>query len=276
MEDDGDWDVRLKSQAQLFSHASRAFLQPKSRGSPRTWADQFPPSSLDDHNYMVNILKAPITLSPAISPYGDDWDVIWLGHVGSDLPAQWQETEQKGKTKRDPRSLLTMFILDDETVPTQTQLRRHPFAGQVDTWSELFPPHTRIVHESRSTAGIQAYAVTQRGARRLLYQFGLMTFSGTYDIQLSDWCDGTFHDERIPDDRPICLTVQPPLVGQYYGAGGSDIYGIGGGYFRKKGSAYIRNSVMHNLHRLVMGELGRFGDVGGLVDQWPDDGEGPW
>jgi hypothetical protein len=277
MEDDADWDVRLRSEAQLFAHASRAFLQPKGRTTSRTSADQFPPSSLEDNNYFVNVLKAPVTLPPTVSPYGDNWDVIWIGHVGSELPAQWQEAEKKGDDKRkDPHSLLTLFILDDDTVPIRSQLKRHPFAGNVDTWSEFFPPHTRIVHESRGTAGIQAYAVTQRGARRLLYQFGLMTFTGTYDLQLSDWCDGSFYDERIPDDRPVCLTTQPPLVGQYYGAGGSDIYGIGGGYFRKKGSAYIRYSVMHNLHRLVMGGPRMLNDLNGLLDQWPDEGEGPW
>jgi hypothetical protein len=277
MEDDADWDVRIGSQAQVFAHASRAFLQPTRRSSPRTWADQFPPSTLQDDDYFASILKAPSTLPPQASPYGDDWDVIWLGHVGSDLPARWQELKAESKGRGgDPRSLLTIFIPDDETVPVQSQLRRHPFARHVDVWADHFAPHTRVVHESRGTAGTQAYAVTQRGARRLLYQFGLMTFTSTYDLQLSEWCDGNFHDERIPDDRPICLTVQPPLFGQYYGAGGSDIQGVGGGYFRRKGSAYIRYSVMHNMHRLVMGGPRRPDRFDGLEDQWPDGAEGPW
>lgn len=206
-----------------------------------------------------------------MSPYGDDWEVLWLGHTGGEMPVDWKSLTSNTDTP--PRSLLTVTIPDDETVPVPGHIKRHPWARKTERFSTLFPPHTRVVHEPRGIGGVQAYAVTQRGARQLLRQFGLETFTELWDISLRDFCEGVYAGNG--EERPVCLTTQPPLIAQYWSKGDSDIGNIGGGYFRKTGSINIRYSVRLNLERIIGRGRGE-GDVSGLVDQWPDEGKGPW
>ncbi|KAK7701432.1 hypothetical protein SLS57_011717 [Botryosphaeria dothidea] len=54
MEDDSDWDVRIHEQAALVAEAVRNLTVPKTE--TREW------------------------------PWGEDWDVLWLGHCGERLP----------------------------------------------------------------------------------------------------------------------------------------------------------------------------------------------
>lgn len=260
MEDDADWDVRIKAQAQSVALASQAYLQPFQNEPSQSLSTLYksPPSA--DDTPTIDLNSAPSILTPRTSPYGDNWDVIWLGHIGSHLPT---EPIPSGA---DPASFLTLFTPDD-TVASPRHLKRHPFASEPDIFASAFPPHTRVVHAARGTAGIQAYAVSQRGARKLLHRFGLEEFTASYDLMLRDWCDGVGMGESAK--RPVCIATQPPLFSQWYSSGGSDIHGIGGGYFRGTGSTYVRWSVMRNLRELAAGKEE-------LVDQWPDEGKGPW
>ena len=274
MEDDADWDIRLKSQAQAFALASQAYLQPLQNDPSHNLASLFPALSktLQEDAYVQELQNTPATKKPSTtsSPYGDDWDVIWLGHVGSHLPSDW--TSRELNSNHAPLSLLTILIPNDETVADKRHLKRHPFADRIDDFAARFDSHTRVVHEARGTAGIQAYAVSRRGARKLLLKFGLEEFTSSYDLMLRDWCDGAYEGER-----PVCITTQPPLMSQYYSKGGSDIHGIGGGYFKKSGSTYIRYSVMLNLRKLVARRTDAgLAHIEGLADQWPDEGKGPW
>lgn len=56
--------------------------------------------------------------------------------------------------------------------------------------ADEYPAHSRIVHASKATTCTQAYAVTQQGARKLLWQFGVQTLTAGWDFMLRDWCDG--------------------------------------------------------------------------------------
>jgi hypothetical protein len=125
--------------------------------------------------------------------------------------------------------------------------------------------------------GAQAYAVSQRGARRLLWQFGIDSFADGWDALLRDWCDGVYSPSQAAEARPVCLAVQPPIFSHHYAkAGGSDIHGIGGGYVKKVGSPYIRHSVRLGMEKLLYPGSGSSGEAHDLPDQWPDDGSGPW
>ena len=64
MEDDADWDVSLKSQLVEFAKGALFIQGSDNSGVPS--ARQALPSS-----------------SPIGSPYGDDWDLLWLGHCGT-------------------------------------------------------------------------------------------------------------------------------------------------------------------------------------------------
>ena len=279
MEDDVDWDIRLKSQFHQFASASRLFLQPlvNEPSTPLSRRNLLSEGAGDPP--AISVLEAPQIRQPKTSPYGDDWDVLWLGHTGGEIPLDWKTLKTNNDTP--PGSFLTVTIPDDETVPVPRHIKRHPWAHKTEHFSTLFEPHTRVVHEPRGMGGVQAYAVSQLGARRLLRQFGLETFTELWDISLRDFCEGVYSrrkgdDEEEKEERPVCLTTQPPVVAQYWSKADSDIGNIGGGYFRKTGSINVRYSVRLNMGRLLGRSLWREGDAEGLVDQWPDEGDGPW
>jgi hypothetical protein len=168
-------------------------------------------------------------------------------------------------------------------VPAKKWLKAHPFQGYLDPLADAFPPHTRAYH--RASGGelcTVGYAVSQRGARRLLHQFGIKAWNGIFDSELGRWCAGedprTDVDARISQDSKryeapkdkegidrVCLTSQPPIFAHHHPMDGeSDIGGLGGGYANKYETKYLRYSVRMNMERLVQG-------VKDLVDQWPDE-----
>jgi hypothetical protein len=260
LEDDADWDVRLKSQMQVFAQAARAFTQP-SKG--QTLAEQYS----TEPGTEFPITQLPLVSLPRVTPYGDSWDVLWLGHCGTEFPVS---------TTPNKPSTLRVTIPDDITVPPPSHLKAHPFALQ-DTLAQKYPPHTRVVHASSRTTCTQAYAVSQQGARKLLWRFGLQTLTTGWDLMLRDWCDGLYTElpgsgttSTTPASgrgrAPVCVTVQPPLFSHHYGKGAaSDIMAPGGGFVNKERemTPYVRLSVRLNMERLVAGEE--------PVEQWAHD-----
>lgn len=325
LEDDADWDIRIKSELQVFAQAARAFTQPTTRASksgqkrPLAQAELYNPAKASP-NTVVDLPLARLptrNLQPTITPYGDDWDVLWLGHCGTNFPqassaaaessdikleSSKQNLSGNPKRKREvpaPNSrtgyqpkenpnrvqtpLLRIPIANDPTVPEPQYLKPHPFALG-DPLGEEYPPHTRIVHAASETICTQAYAVSQQGARKLLWQFGLESLTAGWDLMLKDWCDGRYFDgssyksgegdpSRAGDAKrrpPICVTVQPPLFSHHYGKGpaGSDIMAPGGGFVNrnKEMTPYVRYSVRLNMGKMVDG-VRKLKD---LVDQFPD------
>jgi hypothetical protein len=160
-------------------------------------------------------------------------------------------------------------------VPKPKYLKAHPFQGDVDPLGSAYPPHTRIYH--RATGGelcTVGYAVSQRGARRLLHQFGLKKWNDIFDSELGRWCASEDEKEQLSksghqqkNKERVCLTSQPPIFAHHHPMDGeSDIGGLGGGYARKYETKYLRYSVRMNLERIVYGAKDEE-----LVDQWPDD-----
>lgn len=285
LEDDADWDVRIKSQLQVFAQAARAFTQPMGKdGMRNTMARTFTPAP-DEHSPLEFPLAGlPQDLHPKLSPYGDDWDVLWLGHCGTEFPQRSAfDQEKKEKSTIHPSHrppLMRVIVPNDPTVPSPDHMKAHPFALK-DAMADEYPAHTRIVHASKATTCTQAYAVTQQGARKLLWQFGLQTLTSGWDFMLRDWCDGIYagDDEGAgaggADTNmrlvkpPVCVTVQPPLFSHHFGKGAaSDITAPGGGFINKdkEMTPYIRWSVRLNMGRLVKGA-----GVGDLLDQYPDE-----
>ncbi|KAK4168307.1 hypothetical protein QBC43DRAFT_296957 [Cladorrhinum sp. PSN259] len=262
LEDDADWDIRIKPQLQIFAQAAQAFTQRRPGQAKQTFAEQLQAHGMAEHERNVN--KLPYIVPPRLSPYGDDWDVLWLGHCGTEIPTE---------SHSDPYNMLGLkvIIADDVTVPAPKHLKPHPFALQ-DDLAELYPPQTRVVHAARNTTCTQAYAVSQRGARKLLWQFGLQTFTTGWDLMLGDWCDG-FYSKHDPDSagsvkQPVCVTVSPPLFSHHYGKGAaSDITAPGGGFINKgkEMTPYVRLSVRMNMEKMVNGA-----QLEDLVDQWED------
>ena len=153
--------------------------------------------------------------------YGSDWDILWLGHCGAHFLSP------------SPSHPNRVTIPDDITVLEPQHLKPHPLSA-IDDLATLYPPHARVVHRADNTICSVAYALTQRGARKLLYEFGVRDLSRGYDFMLSDWCDGlifgfrNLQDLESPENledlgatvrdlqaaqmignRPICITVRP-------------------------------------------------------------------
>ncbi|KAI0487553.1 hypothetical protein F4859DRAFT_260912 [Xylaria cf. heliscus] len=360
LEDDVDWDVRLRAQMGTFASAARAWLDAEGErrrriSRPGSWktgtsrrgerglggslslslaegeqeregererererragaeSSIEPGSDLvieeDFARDTIPLLSDLLSrtprrgIYPTGSPYGDDWDVLWLGHCGADLPSPQQGGRLSSSSSS---SSLVIPIPDDETVPAPKHLKPHPFALH-DRLGEAYPAHTRVVHAARGNVCSLAYAVSLSGARKLVRWFGRDGFVDQWDLMLRDYCVGGYEDRGTRhggeeeeeeeeeeeggeegkhggdgdgdgDGGPlVCLTVQPPLISHHYageggGASVSNIRGQGGGFARgRKGTPYVRLSVQENLDRLAAGF-----PVDRLVDQLPDDGDPLW
>ncbi|KAF2690182.1 glycosyltransferase family 25 protein [Lentithecium fluviatile CBS 122367] len=265
-EDDADWDFRIREQLQPFSQAAREIPELASKADSH--ASQHPPASEEKEIDPSNLAKcSSISLPlhsarslPTTDPYGRDWDVLWLGHCGAELPPP------------SPFHPNRLTLSNDKTVASPKHLKPMANAPQ-DPIATLYPPKTRLYHRtSNSTICTLAYAVTQSGARKILYQFGIRGFSKGYDFALSDYCAGIGRDmvkENTGDEeggirRPMCVTVQPPLFSHFWPEKGeSDIMGTGAGG-RELGTRYVRKSVRANIERLVRGNEG-------VEERWGDD-----
>ncbi|KAJ4371566.1 hypothetical protein N0V83_004785 [Neocucurbitaria cava] len=192
----------------------------------------------EDHSHADEVLN-PIELAKrstallptsnklaASKPYGRDWDILWLGHCGTSLP------QHNSSSPSTPNSVSSrLMLLDDPTVPDPSKLRPSHTAP-LDSISSIYPPHTRVYHRTQNTLCTLAYAVTQRGARKILYEHGLRNFDKGYDFALIShfWPEGG-----------------------KTGGGKSDIMSVGAGGV-ESGSAYLVRSVRGGLERSVEDE----------------------
>lgn len=103
LEDDVDWDVRIKDQLWNFAVSSRALTQPLLRGSDRSYADTtypHPPEgnfNIDPSSPDILFTEIPPTQPPRTSPYGDNWALLWLGQCGLTFPHSDDKTIPKGR-----------------------------------------------------------------------------------------------------------------------------------------------------------------------------------
>lgn len=268
-EDDVDWDIRIRSQLQSFAFASQVLTLRKmdfaiyhvdATKNPEDEESIF--ADVSANNISSSLYSLPLSQirshPPSQFPYGDpnSWDVLWLGHCGAGFP-------RENPLYVDEKNIL-LTNTDDETVPIPKYLRAHPF-GPLDALASSYPPHTRVYHRASGGALCTvAYAVSQRGARRLLQQYGLTKWSKIWDAELGEWCAGQDEDSSSGERR--CFTSQPPIFAHHHPDGGeSSIGGLGGGYAKEVETKYLRKSVRMNLGMLVRG-----GGVDEMEDQWPD------
>lgn len=195
------------------------------------------------------------------SPYGDEWDVLWLGHCGEVFPEMLDENQRK---PADDASLVYMqrkFVIEnDTTVPPRDHL-----AGLVDF--EQYPEHTRWVHITGAPICTFAYALSQRGAKKVLFDLSVDHLMGPFDNSLAGLCRravsvaGVGKDALTAGDSGLnakCISVTPPLFFHHKAkgtlAGDSDIQTIADGAIRQKGSTEnIVWSARDNIKNMIMG-----------------------
>ena len=221
VEDDVDWDIRLKSLLRDFALSSNAIAQHAGLGT-------------------INFDDIPPTMSPTLTPYGDDWDLLWLGHCGMHLPA-------------------TGLVIhnNDPSVPEPQYL--HSWDDNERTPLIVYPAHTRVVmRDSTVPVCSLGYALSQHGAQKLLYSLGLQRFDAPFDVMLRSWCQRA---------DVICPGVIPQLFDHYRSQGSkdldSDISEPKEGFRDKPVTLNIRWSVRINFEKLLSGEIN-------YDDQYPD------
>ncbi|KAH7025184.1 uncharacterized protein B0I36DRAFT_367064 [Microdochium trichocladiopsis] len=130
LEDDVNWDLRIKDQMRLVSDNVRAFGRSYGKTGHQLVSD------LDDS-----------------TPYGTGLDVLWVGHCGS------LSHNQNGHDENHRRPVYYI----DPTRPTNQQY----YGWARDFVINEVPQGRRAVHESRMTKCTFAYAVSQKGAYNL-------------------------------------------------------------------------------------------------------------
>ena len=227
-----------------FAQASQILFQPLKNGS--TYVDPTFPEPQDSHAMLEFTLdRALDVIEPKWSPYGDHWDVLWIGHCGASDPNPfWNPALPRGRVN----------------------IRNDPSDPAASLWcpEELrqYTDYSRLVHHSSENVCSTAYAVTNSAARQLLYLLGLEEIIGPFDIGLRSYCDG--HDgHRVHN----CLTIRPQVIGIHRPRGNqsrwSDIDSVPGEIVKQSKTENIRLSSRINLERLIDGRTD-------YIEQFPD------
>ncbi|KAI8962288.1 glycosyltransferase family 25 protein [Daldinia sp. FL1419] len=155
VEDDVDWDVRIKAEMRLVSDNVRAY-------------------------------KGVAGDDP--TPFGTDWDVLWLGHCGSSIT-------------NDQDDLPPSRVYADDT-RCETPL----YSG----WSKRFLRENltegyRQVQASHLTVCTFGYGVTKQGAQKMVPLLSRGA-NEAFDVALSGYCKS---------DKLKCIVVNPQLFNHY-------------------------------------------------------------
>ena len=251
-----DWDVRLREQLRDFALSGHALTQPLSQDRS-SYADATYPVPKDPNAKPASDLlfgSLPSTIPPKYSPYGDDWDLLWVGHCGMRMPSK-----SVPNGDRIPKGRVVQH--DDSTV---AQKQYHYVVSSTDDLKD-YEDHTRVVSHVQDGICSLAYAVTQAGARKLLRSVGLLEVVDVYDIMLRQYCEGS-HGRGYHN----CLTVMPSLFHHHRPLGPlvseSDITPHGEGYNTIARTDNIRWSTRMNWDVLLDGRTD-------FVDGYPDKEE---
>ena len=203
-EDDADWDVDLRNQLEQFAQGSR---------------------------YISSSWHGPTELKSKVSPYGEDWDLLWLGHCGVDYHSA--DTRQ-------------FIISNDPTVPSP---RRRVNYQDVPDMSG-FSNSTRLVLRVGEGVCVFGYALSYRGAQKLLLAHSTATFMHPFDISVRVLCS--------EPNGMKCIGVYPSIIGTHKAAGNvaadSDINSEKNQGVRKKGfTNNVVRSTRLNWHSLLYG-----------------------
>ncbi|KAJ6170972.1 hypothetical protein N7470_000039 [Penicillium chermesinum] len=204
-------------------------------------------SQLTEFARGLHALKANASTDNA--PYGTAWDVLWIG--GCSSTAGVNETE-------------FYVIPNDPTVPSFS--RRHTWSGPEDRWVEMYPEEsTRFVYKAERGCCTFGYAVTQRGARKILAALSLDHVDVPVDIAMAELCGGENGRDRLE-----CYAPYPNIVGTFRQGGpayrNSDIVSNDDQSLQVAHSENMVYSSRLNIHRVLAGKP--------ALSQWEE--EAPW
>ncbi len=167
MESDVDWDMRIKETMVGLGEGVKTIVD---------WPFDQPKKS-QDSKHPRDFHKA---LAP-LSPYGDKWDLVWLGHCGS-------SADGNGR----------IFSWNDTSAPDE----EHAWSFAERPGEGHRPPGSRIVFQMRKTVCTTAYAISNQGAHKLEKHF--RQANSPIDLKIWDKCE---HDPNLS-----CLGVWPQII----------------------------------------------------------------
>ena len=154
---------------------------------------------------------------------------------------------------------------EDPTVPSVRH--RETWSGPLDSWKEQFPEDsTRFIYRAEAGCCTFGYAITNKGARKILTALSIEHIEAPVDNAMSELCGGIGDRQRID-----CFAPFPNLIGTYRPAGpayrDSDIATTGDQTIHEEQAYNLVYSTRRNIHRLVASERTVF-------SQWGE--ELPW
>ncbi|KAL9124181.1 MAG: hypothetical protein Q9217_006467 [Psora testacea] len=160
MESDADWDMRIKQTMVGIGEGTKAIAD---------WPFDPPSPSTE------GISKS----EPR--PYGDKWDILWIGHCGS-------------SAKGDGR----IFAFNDSAAPDEGHVW---VVGERPT-QEQRPPGTRVVYQLDTSVCTTSYAISNQGARKFEKIF--REANAPIDLKMCDICAN--------DHKFACIGVWPQVI----------------------------------------------------------------
>lgn len=114
------------------------------------------------------------------------------------------------------------------------------------------------------------YAVSQAGARKLLYHVGLRALDGPYDLMLESFCTRGWQWEESAN----CLTVQPAIMSQDAGIAGPSDMAFGKPKEDEEKPARLARRSIEARKRVARREVKKDVERELLVDKWANCGTG--
>ncbi|KAJ9606245.1 hypothetical protein H2200_009206 [Cladophialophora chaetospira] len=222
-EDDADWDVAIKYQALQAARATRFITHQQKEGG-------------------------------TLSPYGDDWDMMWLGHCAAEP---------------DPINDRRFVVENDPTV-TPPWKRFEVYGTDISPFQEpsvdFADYRTRVWFRMKFGFCTAAYGISLRGAEKVVFTESMVPFNTQVDSGMGIMCK----DHIL---NFTCISPYPTVVGVSKPAGaanrGSDIRDLEDETINEEGwSDRVVFSTRQNIPRILTGKDG-FSSV------FEDDERGP-
>jgi len=184
------------------------------------------------------------------SPYGDAWDFLPLGHCGA-----------RSRPEEDAKYWV---IHDDPTVTPDSQseiIRSKNYRVPDTSATELQGNFTRLVYEPRDMRCMYAYAISLKGAERMLYSASVEPGAGSSDSVLSGMCTFRRYGTR-------CIAPFPAFVDQYRPAGPD---GKSSDRVAFRGGVRDHGSTLNVVFPVKAGLQSYITSSSTYASQWPDD-----
>jgi len=226
LESDADWDMRIKQQFAPLAKGIKTIVD---------WPFD----------------RALHKVDPLMLPYGDTWDIVWMGHCGSNHGGYGR-----------------IYSWNDSSVPPEDK----EFIFDMGLDGTQHTPGTRTVFQFGRTTCSSAYAISLQGAIKLVQYF--KQGNENLDIALSQTCSGR--------TDMICLGVWPQMITAAatksnidHSGNGVDTNGGGDVEEKVQGGPGLQFSARVNSRRVLEDGVGREGWKAEWETMWAE-GHGGW